>query len=81
MIQYLDAEYISSFEKALGYHDIVCTGNKYATGMVVSYHNSCRPLSQWVRKDLHLAVENGTISISILKKYLGYTISLFGIYF
>jgi len=56
VIQYLDAEYISSFEKALGYHDIVCTGNKYATGMVVSYHNSCRPLSQWVRKDLPLSL-------------------------
>jgi hypothetical protein len=62
VIQYLDAEYISSFEKALGYHDIVCTGNKYATGMVVSYHNSCRPLSQWVRKDLPLYFARKTIS-------------------
>jgi hypothetical protein len=67
VIQYLDAEYISSFEKALGYHDIVCTGNKYATGMVVSYHNSCRPLSQWVRKDLPRTVENGTVNLSMIE--------------
>jgi hypothetical protein len=36
--------------------------------MVVSYHNSCRPLSQWVRKDPHLCVVVETMKYIIPTK-------------
>jgi len=51
VIQYLDAEYISSFEKALGYHQVICAWIEDAAGMVVCHDDCSRPLSQRVRKD------------------------------
>jgi endo-beta-N-acetylglucosaminidase D len=73
MIQYTYTKQLTSLDKTLGYPNIVCTGNEHTTGMVVGYNDRCRPLSQWVRKDLPLSVENGTIYISMLKNYQRYT--------
>jgi hypothetical protein len=73
MIQYTYSKQLTSLDKTLGYPNIVCTGNEHTTGVVVCYDDRCRPLSQWVRKDLPLAVENGTIYISMLKNYQRYT--------
>ncbi len=67
MVQYTYTKQLTSLDKTLGYPNIVRTGNEHTTGVVVCYDDRCRPLSQWVRKDLPLYFARKTIS-SLQKK-------------
>jgi hypothetical protein len=62
MIQYTYSKQLTCLDKPLRDSDIVCTGVEHATGVVVGYDDRCRPLSQWVRKDLPLYFARKTIS-------------------
>ena len=75
MVEHPDTEQLARLQQPLRDIDIVVAGNEYATGVVVCDYDRGSSFPKRITEDLHFTVENGTISISILKKYLGYTIS------
>lgn len=65
MVEDLDAQQFTCFHQPCGDHQVIKRWSENAAGVVVGYDDRCRPLSQWVRKDLPLFVARNTITIYI----------------
>ena len=75
VVQDLDAKNIAFLPEPSGYILVLHARLEIAAGVVVGHYNGSGSLSHCFGKDFHFTVDNGTISISMLKKYLGCTIS------
>jgi hypothetical protein len=65
VVKDLDAQQFTCFHQPCGDHQVIKRWSENAAGVVVGYDDRCRPLSQWVRKDLPLLVARNAITTYI----------------